>query len=41
MKINIKKLHAPRKSWQPHGRLSLCWSSYYVNDDTKIDFENT
>jgi hypothetical protein len=24
-----------------HGRLSLSWSFYYVNDNTKIDLENT
>jgi hypothetical protein len=41
VKINLKKLHAPRKSWQPHGSLSFCWNFYYVNDDAKIDLENT
>jgi hypothetical protein len=41
MKINLKKIHAQRKCWQPHGRLYLCWSFYYVNDDTEIDLENT
>jgi hypothetical protein len=41
MKINLPKLHAQRKSWQPHGRLSLCWSFYYVDDNTQIDFDNT
>jgi hypothetical protein len=41
MKINLKKLHAQRKIWQPHGRLFLCWSFYYVNDNTQIDFEYT
>jgi hypothetical protein len=41
MKINLKKLHAQKKSWQQHGRLSLCWIFYCVNDDAKIDFENT
>jgi hypothetical protein len=34
-------LHAQRKIWQPHGRLSLCWSFYCVNDNTQIDLENT
>jgi hypothetical protein len=41
MKIKIKKLHAQRKSWQSHGRLSLCWSSYCVNDNVEFDLENT
>jgi hypothetical protein len=26
MKINLQNLHAQKKSWKPHGRLSLCWS---------------
>jgi hypothetical protein len=34
MKMNLKKLHAQRKSWQSYGRLSLCWSFYCVNDNT-------
>ncbi len=34
-------MHAQRKSWQSHGRLFLCWIFYYVNDNTKIDLENT
>jgi hypothetical protein len=34
MKINLKKLHAQRKSWQPHGRLYLCWNLYCVNHNT-------
>jgi hypothetical protein len=33
-------LHAQRKSWQPHGKLPLCWSFYCVNDNTEIDLEN-
>jgi hypothetical protein len=41
MKINLKKLHAQRKSWQPHGRLSLCWNFYCVNDNEEFDLENT
>jgi hypothetical protein len=41
MKINLKKLHAQRKIWRSHVRLSLCWSFYYVNDNVKIDIENT
>jgi hypothetical protein len=34
-------LHAQRKNWQSHGRLSLCWRFYCVNDNTRIDLENT
>jgi hypothetical protein len=41
MKVNLKKLHAQRKNKQPCGRLSLCWSFYCVNDNTKIDLEST
>jgi len=41
MKINLQNLHAQKKSWKPHGRLSLCWSFYYVNDNVEIDLENT
>ncbi len=41
MKIKLKKLHAQKKSWQPHGILSFCWSFYCVNDNIEIDFENT
>jgi hypothetical protein len=33
MKENLKKLHAQRKNWKPHGRTSLCWSFYCVNDN--------
>jgi hypothetical protein len=33
MEINLKKLHAQRKSWQPHGTLYLCWNFYFVNDN--------
>ncbi len=41
MKINFKKLHAQRKNQKPHERLSLCWSFYCVNDNAKVDLENT
>ncbi len=34
-------MHAERKGWQPHERLSLCWSFYCVNDNAEIDLENT
>jgi hypothetical protein len=34
-------MHAQKKSWQPHGRLSLCWIFYCITDYTKIDLENT
>jgi hypothetical protein len=40
MKINIKKLHAQRKFWKFHGRTSLCWGFYCVNDNATIDLEN-
>ncbi len=33
-------MHAQRKIWQPHGRLSLCWSFYCVNDNVEIELEN-
>jgi hypothetical protein len=41
IKINLKKLHLQRKSWQPHGSTSLCWSFYCVNDNIEIDQDNT
>jgi len=41
IKINLKKLHAQKKSWQPHGSTYLCWSFYCVNDNIKIDLDNT
>jgi hypothetical protein len=41
MKGNLKKLHAQIKIWKPHGRTSLCWSFYGVNDDAYIDLVNT
>ncbi len=41
MQNYLRKFHAQRKFWQPHGRLYLCWIFYYVNDNTKIDLENT
>jgi myosin-crossreactive antigen len=25
MKENLKKLHAQKQIWKPHGRTSLCW----------------
>jgi hypothetical protein len=37
MKGNLKKLLVQRKSWKPHGRTSLCWSFYFVNDNAKVD----
>ncbi len=33
MKANLKKLHAQKKIWKPHGIISLCWNFYYVNDN--------
>ncbi len=41
MKIHLTKLHAQRKKWQPHGRLSLYWNFYCINDNAKFDLENT
>jgi hypothetical protein len=41
MKGNLKKLHAQIKIWKPHGRTSLCWSFYGVNDNAYIDLVNT
>ncbi len=38
---NLKKLHAQRKVWKPHGRISLCWSFYCVNDNAEVDLINT
>jgi hypothetical protein len=38
MKGNLKKLHVQKKSWKPHGRTSLCWSFYCVNDNAKVDY---
>jgi len=40
-KINLKKLHTQRKSSKPHKIFSLCWNFYCVNDNVKIDLENT
>ncbi len=40
MQNNIKKLHVQRKVQKPHGRTSLCWSFYCVNDNTNVDIEN-
>ncbi len=41
MKGNLKKLFVQRKSQKPHGKTSLCWSFYFVNDNAKIDLVNT
>ncbi len=41
MQTNIKTLHVQRKFWKPHGRTSLCWAFYCVNDDTYEDLENS
>jgi hypothetical protein len=41
MKENLKKLHAQKQIWKPHGRTSLCWSFYCVNDNVKVDLVNT
>jgi hypothetical protein len=41
MKENLKKLHAKRKTWKPHGKTSLCWNFYCVNDNAKVDLVNT
>ncbi len=41
MKENLKKLHAQRKIWKPHGRTSLCWNFYCVNNNAEVDLINT
>jgi len=41
MKENLKKLHAQRKIWKPHGKTSLCWIFHYINDNAQIDLVNT
>jgi len=41
MKENLKKLHAQRKIWKPHGKTSLCWNFYCVNDNAEVDIVNT
>jgi hypothetical protein len=33
-------LHAQRKLWKPHGKTSLCWGLYCVNDNVIVDIEN-
>jgi hypothetical protein len=41
MKENLKKLHIQTKIWKPHGRTSLCWNFYCVNDNVGVDLVNT
>jgi hypothetical protein len=41
MKENLKKLHAQRKIWKPHGKISLCWNFYCVNNNVDVDLVNT
>jgi hypothetical protein len=41
MKENLKKLHAQRKIWKPHGKTSLYWSFYCVNDNAEVGLVNT
>jgi hypothetical protein len=33
-------LHAQRKLWKLHGKTSLCWGLYCVNDNAVVDLEN-
>jgi hypothetical protein len=33
-------LHAQRKLWKLHGKTSLCWDLYCVNDNVVVDLEN-
>jgi hypothetical protein len=40
MNENLKTLHVQRKIWKPHGRTSLCWSFYCVNDNAKVGLVN-
>ncbi len=41
MKENLKKLHAQRKFWKPHGITSLSWIFYCVNNNAEVDLVNT
>jgi membrane-associated HD superfamily phosphohydrolase len=41
MKGNLKKLHVRKKSWKPHGKTYFCLSFHCVNDNVKVDLENT
>jgi hypothetical protein len=40
MQNNIKNLHVERKFWKPHGKISLCWAFYCVNDNIDVDLKN-
>jgi hypothetical protein len=40
MKENLKKLHAQKQIWNPHGRTFLCWSFYCVNDNVEVNLVN-
>jgi hypothetical protein len=37
---NIKKLHVQRKFWKQHGKKSLFWFYYCVNDNTYVDLKS-
>jgi hypothetical protein len=41
MQTNIKDLHVQRNFWKPHGRTSLCYTFYCVEDDADEDLENS
>jgi len=41
MKENLKNLHVQRQIWKPHGKTSLCWRFYQINDNAKVDLINT
>ncbi len=35
----MKKLHGQRRCWKPHGRTSLCWSFYCIDNNAKVDLK--
>jgi hypothetical protein len=41
MKANLNNLHVQTKIWKPHGRTSLCWNFYCVNDNAEVGLVNT
>jgi hypothetical protein len=34
----LEKLQIQWKKWHPHNKNSLCWSFYFVNDNSNITF---
>ncbi len=37
MMANLKKILTQRKIRKPHGKTSLCWNFYCVNDNAEAD----